>query len=287
MPSKAAIDALPIPNLPDAIFIEEGAPGGDLPDVPGEPAPTPASVTPSAAITPDDKTKMAAGVKQGAREEAAAKAAAAAATAQPGGLSAEDLAELQQKAELMDYYNQQLASNPTSTIAGLTKDLTPKQRQELASSILKVEKSRPSGWEPQNEVEQALHESWDWITGGQETVQQNIKDEVAKVIPYLDNASVQVAILQAQVEALSELVSFKMPDVDLKAIYGDLQKGKSYTDAVKKHVNLTAALAAAGQAGKPRPDTPGNASNDLFERRPGRRMEEMLVAMKNGSLSSG
>jgi hypothetical protein len=179
--------------------------------------------------------------------------------------------------ELGERWREMWTSDPLSVVKGLIGSLSAEDRDRLGVSVVQEDEFEPVG-----AVEEFVVKHKDWITGGEARMQEAIGTHVSQLVPYINDASVKVALLEAKLNAVLGSIGLSLDAVDPQDILKHVNNKTSYEDAVAKVVGdkYTKAVAKSKQAATARPKTPGNTSNGLGEVPKNASMTQLLRLMQ-------
>lgn len=204
----------------------------------------------------------------------------------------EETVETTEEEQAYQQFMDEWKRDPVNLMQHLMTNLTPEQMQRLGVGQVTEEagETLPDDYVPASVLEENLLPHMEWVTQGQDFVQKNFvsREDMGAYHDYLtqsgvllNDAQARVHLLEAQLEALQTVVGQTLPKADMKAIQAELSKGVTYQDAVEKVYKgeLDKAIKTAKQAGRQRPQTPGNESNAMEDIPQGAKMSEILRKM--------
>lgn len=172
--------------------------------------------------------------------------------------------DLTSKAEWWDALQANYVRDPVGTILAHVEHMTPSDKAAFIEKVTTANEPPPAPWsESQSEAEE-------WLRGHVPTIEaipqmaQQIDKEFGVRDYAINDHDVRLAALEAQNEALAEFLEVVLPKLDAAALQKALADPKiSNRDAVAKVYKpvVKQALVNKKQAGKKRPDTPGNAAS--------------------------
>jgi len=178
-------------------------------------------------------------------------------------------------AVIEELYRQSPGEEQRKFIDSLTKDVktTSAKSMEL-----------PPDYEPQGELEQVLLPFVNDVKALPELKTQ-VADAFQTHATFINEGHIRTRVLEAQVQALADMVEAKFPQADIPAMMKAVASGKSYDDVAKTY-DTKKAVELVKQAKKARPIPSGQGSNDTMPAfKPGTSMVDMLrVSKANGAI---
>lgn len=181
---------------------------------------------------------------------------------EPEAVQGEAGTDLADKAAWWDSLQETYIRDPLVVMKGFMQTMTPAQQQQFLQQATEVATGPTVPWaEDSSEAETALRAEWANIQAIPQLA-QGMDKALEMRDRYINDHDVRVATIEAQLEALQELLDVKLPGLDAAAFAKALDGKTNNREAVQKvyKPQASAAIVNKKQAAKARPKTPGNAA---------------------------
>lgn len=170
--------------------------------------------------------------------------------------------DLADKAAWWDSLQETYIRDPITVVKSFLQTMTPAQQRQFLEQAQEVATGPTVPWqEDSSDAETALRAEWANIQAIPQLA-RGMDEALQMRDRYINDHDVRVATIEAQLEALQELLDVKLPGLDAAAFAKALDGKTNNREAVQKVYKpvASAAIVNKKQAAKARPKTPGNAA---------------------------